>query len=210
MADPGVTMLGFDSALYWEVRYLRGETSGRGSTGDLARFKAEFLSEFVRAHGIRSILELGCGNGDQLSVYDFGPVPYLGLDVSRTAVERCRVRFAGDAMKRFALLDEAPHAKAELALSIDVIYHLVEDDVYRAHMARLFDAADRYVVVYSSDAEERPEGCGEHCRLRKFTDWVERERPEWRLVERVPNRHPWSEATPGGSRSEFFVFAPRW
>ena len=38
--------------------------------------------------------------------------------------------------------------RAELALSLDVIYHLVEDTVYESYMGQLFDSATKYVIVY--------------------------------------------------------------
>ena len=41
------------SASYWELRYRNGGTSGAGSYGRLAEFKAEVLNEFVRVKGIR-------------------------------------------------------------------------------------------------------------------------------------------------------------
>ncbi len=46
-------------------------------------------------------------------------------------------------------------------------------------MKRLFDAATKYVIVYA-DNEEQPYDNGSHVRHRKFTDWVERFRPEWK------------------------------
>jgi hypothetical protein len=198
----------FDSRRYWTARYAGVDPNGWGSKGRLAEFKADFLGRFVRERGVRSILELGCGDGEQLGRYDFGDASYLGLDVP-TAVVRCLLQFAGDACKRFGLLDDPALAgeRADLTLSIDVIYHLVEDEVYHAHLSRLFDAADRWVVVYSSDRPEQPGDAGVHCRSRLWTPWVAEHRPEWRLAERLENAHPWTPENPGGSWSEFFVFA---
>lgn len=196
----------FDSRRYWIGRYAGPDPGGWGSKGKLAEFKAGFLNRFVRERGVTSILELGCGDGEQLAEYDF-PVPYLGLDVP-TAIVRCQSRFADDPLKSFGLLDDPDLAgeRADLALSVDVIYHLVEDPVYEAHMARLFDSARRFVIVYSSDLEETPGDAGVHCRTRKFSSWVERERPGWVLTERELNRYPWTPENPHGSRSEFFVY----
>jgi hypothetical protein len=57
-----------NSAQYWEDRYVNGMTSGSGSYGRLAEFKAEFLNEFVADHKISSIVEFGCGDGAQLAL----------------------------------------------------------------------------------------------------------------------------------------------
>ena len=51
---------------YWEERYSKGKNSGAGSYNELARFKAEVLNGFVQKQNIRSVIEFGCGDGNQL------------------------------------------------------------------------------------------------------------------------------------------------
>ena len=41
------------SVAYWEQRYHEGGSSGAGSYGKFARFKAQFLNQFVVEHDIR-------------------------------------------------------------------------------------------------------------------------------------------------------------
>ena len=72
------------SSVYWERRYRLGGSSGSGSTGHLAAFKAEVLNRFVHDHGIKSVIELGCGDGQQLALAEY-PL-YLGLDVAKTSI----------------------------------------------------------------------------------------------------------------------------
>src|SRR3954467_11496426 len=98
------------SAAYWEKRYAGGGDSGAGSYGRFADFKAEVLNEFVEAHAIRNVIELGCGDGNQLVLARYPE--YLGLDVSPAAVARCRERFASDAGKSFRLMSEYRGEKA--------------------------------------------------------------------------------------------------
>lgn len=192
------------SGSYWERRYDTGGNSGAGSYRRLAQFKADVLNEFVRKHEVRSVLELGCGDGAQLALADYPA--YLGCDVSRTAVEMCRTRFAGDGSKEFMLLGELPADRsADLTLSLDVIFHLVEDDVFAEHMRALFDHAERFVVIYASN-EDR-DGPAAHVRHRRFTDWVERQRPEWRLRSTVPNAYPADPADPDEtSFADFYMY----
>src|SRR5260370_40522100 len=127
------------SAAYWERRYTHGGTSGVGSYGDLAKSKATFLNDFVRGHGIKSVVEFGCGDGNQLSLADYPS--YVGLDVSRAAIGLCRQRFATDPSKSFFLYDGTCFADrggvfaADLAISLDVIYHLIEDQVFETYMS---------------------------------------------------------------------------
>lgn len=176
---------------YWESRYASGRDSGDGSYGRLASFKAEVVNRFVEERGIGSVVELGCGDGAQLSLARYPE--YVGVDVSRTAVRLCRERFADDPAKRFLWYDpedrENGHLPgAELALSLDVIYHLVEDRIYERYMRDLFGAAQRYVIIYSCDDDEPSQV--PYVRHRCFTPWVRRHLPEWRLLEHVPNPYP--------------------
>jgi SAM-dependent methyltransferase len=198
-----------NSSRYWEERYARGGNSGAGSYGRLALFKAEFLNDFVQRRAVQSVVELGCGDGHQLSLARYPS--YLGFDVAPTAIELCAKRFAGDTSKRFVLHDSqrepAPVRVAELALSLDVIYHLVEDEVFDAYMRHLFAAATRYVIIYASN-EEAPSPAP-HVRHRRFTDWVKLHEPAWQVESHTPNRYPPS-LTDGGETSfaDFVVFAP--
>ncbi len=119
-----------DSTSYWEHRYTSGGTSGAGSYGEVARFKADFLNRFVTEHGIDSVIELGCGDGSQLALAEYPS--YLGLDVSPKAVEICHARFAGDPTKSFVYYEPLHFhnngaISADLALSLDVVQHLVDD-----------------------------------------------------------------------------------
>ena len=192
-----------DSLDYWESRYRLGMTSGSGSTGELAKFKAHVLNDFVRENGVRTVIELGCGDGMQLALADYPR--YLGVDVSRTAIDVCRRRFAGDATKSF-LWQGGPDRdadgalpRAELALSLDVIYHLLEDEVYRRYMGDLFGAAERYVIIYSSNCEDVVSAA--HVRHRMFLRDVEADFPEFRLQRKIAN------ILPSQSFADFYVFS---
>ena len=59
------------SSRYWQKRYQRGETSGAGSYGRFAEYKAEVLNRFVAANGIVRAAEFGCGDGNQLKAFRF-------------------------------------------------------------------------------------------------------------------------------------------
>ena len=71
---------------------------------------------------------------------------------------------------------------ADLALSLDVIYHLVEDNVFEEYMTILFNAAQRYVIVYSSNTDSQPWLQKPHVKHRKFTPWVSSKMPQWQQV----------------------------
>src|SRR5260370_13730689 len=94
------------SALFWEQSYARGATSGSGSYGTLAEGKGRFLNELVREHAVRSVIELGCGDGNQLSLAEYPS--YIGLDVSRTAIGLCQRRFSRDPAQSVFLFCGSP------------------------------------------------------------------------------------------------------
>jgi len=190
------------SAHYWERNYARGGTSGGGSCGALAEAKAKFLNEFVREHRVGSVTEFGCGDGQQLSLAKYRR--YVGLDVSPAAIDLCKLRFANDSAKSFFLYDGAHFVDraglfaADLTLSLDVVYHLVEDHVFEMYMTHLFAAGQRYVIVYATNSNAGR--TAPHVRHRQFTSWIDVNCSEWHLLqlERGPDT--------GVGRADFFVY----
>jgi hypothetical protein len=190
------------SARFWEHNYAQGDTSGAGSYGDLAVGKSRYLNTLVRERQVRSVIEFGCGDGNQLSLAQYPG--YIGLDVSRTAIGLCQRRFADDPAKSFFLYDgtcftdRAGLFSADLALSLDVVYHLTEDAVFETYMKHLFGAAQRLVAIYSTDREMG--GTAPHVRHRRFTPWVAAKFPHWSLVSTTPGPNT------GPGRADFFLY----
>jgi SAM-dependent methyltransferase len=190
------------SADFWEHRYAHGGTSGPGSYGELAHGKAEFLNAFVRSNSVQSVIEFGCGDGNQLSLAEYPK--YIGLDVSPSAIGHCKSRFVADRDKSFFLYDSTcfvDHTslfKADLALSLDVVYHLIEDPIFEVYMEHLFDAAHHYVIVYATNGIIRDDA--PHVRHRCFSSWVDDNRPRWRLKEVIDG------PASGPRRADFFIY----
>lgn len=186
---------------YWQQRYLTGGNSGAGSYNNLAEFKAQVINTLVAENGISSVIEFGCGDGNQLALAEY-PV-YLGLDVSSEALQICRKRFHKDPTKTFASADQYDGQKFDLALSLDVIYHLVEDDIYLRYMQNLVNAANKYIVIYSSNYEDRQHN---HVRHRKFTDWMEVNAEPFKLHKFIKNKHPYRGDNSSGSLANFYIY----
>ena len=191
------------SADYWETRYAKGGRSGEGSYGRLAEFKAEFLNEFVQSHQVESVLEFGCGDGNKLKLAVYPT--YLGVDVSPRAIETCRRLFSGDHSKKFVTANDYDGDMADLVLSLDVIYHLVEDAVFENYMRQLFAAARKYVIVYGSNSSEMFAE-SPHVRHREFTAWVAAKEPGWKLAGITPNRYPLGASGRETSFAHFLVY----
>ena len=198
-----------DSGQYWEQRYRAGKNSGSGSYGRLAEFKADVLNGFVADHDISSIVEWGCGDGNQLKLANYKS--YIGLDVSLKAIDLCKSLFEADQSKKFLHIDaSASNEKIEaisgqVAISLDVIYHLVEDDVFNGYMHQLFNSAKDYVIIYSSNHlndSKQP-----HVKHRIFTDWVKENLSCWQLYKKIDNNYAFDKAAPEQtSRADFYFF----
>jgi SAM-dependent methyltransferase len=193
------------SESYWKKRYEAGGNSGAGSYNQLAEFKAEILNAFVSENEIRSVIEYGCGDGNQLNLAQYPK--YIGFDVSSEVLSICLKRFADDGTKSFMLMETYGGETAELTLSLDVIYHLVEDSVFVDYMKRLLDSSQRFVIIYSSNVDENPDGTASHVRHRHFSKWIEDNKAEWKLLKHIPNKHPGNGDTGSGSFADFYIYS---
>jgi hypothetical protein len=190
------------SSDYWETHYLNDGNSGSGSFGNRARYKAKIVNTFVAGHDIKTVMEFGCGDGNLLKLLHF-PC-YIGMDVSPAALKKCESIFKGDSTRNFFLYDREcfpgparmPFEEAELALSLDVIFHLLEDDVFEDHMFRLFAAATRFVIIYAWNVEGKQ---NKHVKHRKFSSWVSRRIKGWKLLQKIENKGP--------GIADFFIYS---
>lgn len=197
-----------NSTEYWKKRYESGGNSGAGSYNRLAVFKADIINDFVKEHHINKIIEWGCGDGNQLKLAQYPK--YIGIDVSPRAVSMCRSIFKTDSMKKFycSTTEKIPSnvicGSADLAMSLDVIYHLVEDNIFEKYMEQLFLSSKKYVCIYSCDFDKKH---AQHVRCRKFTDYIEKNMPDWKLIKKVPNQYPYDTKDKNNtSWSDFYFY----
>lgn len=190
------------SAKYWERRYAEGGNSGAGSYGRLAEFKGRVMNDFVAAQGIKTVIEFGCGDGNQLGYFNFPN--YLGIDVSDTALDICRRKYSTDPTKQFLALRDLEEHKADLVISLDVVYHLIEDEVFESYMRQLFSSAESHVVIYSSDCDIDARAA--HVRHRNIQQWVANNIPDWGLVNVLHNPYPLIDDPVNESFADFFFF----
>ena len=181
------------------------ELLGSGSYGKLAEFKAEVLNKTVKKHDIENVIELGCGDGNQLRLAEYKE--YQGFDVSRKAVQICRKIFKNDSSKKFYKYEllEKRGFQADLVLSLDVIFHLIEDSVYEGYMKNLFNLLNKYVIIYSSNYDLQTDV---HVKSRKFTNWInENVKDEFEQIAYIKNRYPFEIENPNDtSFSDFYIF----
>lgn len=165
-------------AAYWEARYATGGDSGAGSRGEPAQMKAEYVNDLIRREDIRSVVDWGCGDGQQLARLDVGH--YLGVDISPSAVARSMRRHPDRAFLVWPGDQPEVTIEADLALSLDVIFHLVDDTDFASYWTRLFGSARRFVCVFATDVDDSTGA--RHVRHRRHSHLA----PEgWELVDRA-------------------------
>ncbi len=118
-----------------------------------------------------------------------------------SAIQRCRDLFASDPTRCFLVYDpyrfDPAGLKAELGLSLEVLFHLTEDALYQRYLQHLFGTATRWVVIFAPDEPDQTGGQFPHLRPRQFS----RDIPAgWTLQRHDSNPHR------DISMSDFFVF----
>jgi hypothetical protein len=194
------------SKAYWEKRYAKGGNSGAGSYSRLAEFKAETINSFVKTNGIKNIIEFGCGDGNQLSLADYPA--YTGFDVSDTAIILCKNKFRDDHKKTFFSLNKYSRGfKAELVLSLDVIYHLIEDTVFEEYMSRLFQTSTKFVIIYACNFDGET---NYHVKPRAFVKYIQERIKGWDLIKHIPNKYPYDVSDPENtSWADFYIYSKK-
>jgi SAM-dependent methyltransferase len=164
---------------YWIERNEGPRASGIGSYGKNATEKAKFINYIIRNLKINSVIDYGCGDGNQLKRYEV--TNYTGIDVNLKQLNKLKERFPE---KKFYHFSEKIFSYADLKMSIDVIYHLVEDYYFYDHMDKLFDGKSDYVLIFSTNFDSLGEF---HVRHRNFKRIVANDYPNY--VE-VAINHP--------------------
>jgi SAM-dependent methyltransferase len=168
----------FSSKSFWENRYRNNGNSGLGSYGDEANFKASYINNLIKKESIKTITDLGCGDGNQISLLS-GFEKYYGYDFSDTALIKSKNINKGEEYEFINNISDLP--VSDMSMSLDVIYHIVEDDIYNEYLSNLFRLGSKYVLIYSTDVDI-PQ-VSEHIKSRSFTNWVNDNNVNYELKE---------------------------
>jgi hypothetical protein len=193
---------------YWNIRYIGGGNSGSGSYGRLGIYKSDVLNTLIKEFGIESVLDLGCGDGEIASRID--APNYLGFDVSEAGVQIASEKCISQVSKRFTT-SQSLLGKAEMTISLDVLYHLIDDNEYFDYLDNLFGRSEKFVVIYTWDfdlANRYVSSYPDHIKTRRVLQDIEsRFGHEFRLLRRLENPYSFSPDKPNQtSLSQFFIF----
>jgi len=177
---------------FWEKHYQKGGESGRSSTLHFGEFKIEIINNFIKQYNIESLIDYGCGDGVLIS--HFNVKKYVGLDISDFIVNQCKEMFKYDNSKQFyTYKDDYNNIKYNLSLSLDVICHLKEDNIYKQYLDDLFNSSSKYIIIYSSNhndlipANKTNSSSSFH---RNFTKDIEEFYPNCKLIKTIPQKYP--------------------
>ena len=106
--------------------------SGEGSLPPHNRVYARFLEDFIRTRGVRSVLDMGCGDWQFSRLIDWGGARYLGLDVVESVVQTNKERFErpGVEFRRYSG-DPGDLPGADLLIAKDVVQHWSNASIQR-------------------------------------------------------------------------------
>jgi SAM-dependent methyltransferase len=131
----------------------------QGAWGDIQRFgpvhrhATEDLIRTVAALDVRTILDVGCGSGDNLeSLATQKRYELTGVDVSPEALAIARQRVPGAQLGILNVERDVLPAQFDLVISLQVIEHLVDDVAALRNMAKM---ARHYMLVATMQGRMR-------------------------------------------------------
>lgn len=184
---------------FWKTHYKTGGDSGSGSVGKLLSYKADVINRIIDNCNVDTVTDFGCGDCKLARLIK--AKRYIGLDISEDALNTCMKLFRQNYTREFYLYS-SKNPKTEMSMSIDVIYHLVEDYVFKPYMKNLFKAS-KVVLIYSSDFNKYDIKKCPWVRQRKITEYIKDNFKEWKLIKVIKNKYPKE------SYSNFYIYVRR-
>ena len=195
-----------ESAKYWNDRYRSGVGAGAGSRGRLYEFKLRTVQDIVNRYKVKSVVDVGCGDGGQLMSLEVAK--YHGLDISTIAIEAASSYATKNRIYQIIEPDTIAKGKvADMAISLDVIQHL-PDDQFEAHIDLLFRLAKKYVLIYAPNHSGEGLKLASHMYFRESDGWIDiAVNHGFFESERLFNEYPAdARLLPDTSFSEFFLY----
>jgi len=121
--------------------------------GPVHRHTLEGLVRTVSSLDVRTVLDVGCGSGDNLAALAAtGKYELTGLDISEAALALSRQRVPSARLTQSDIQTEALPEQFDLVMSVQVIEHLPDDSSALKNMAAL---ARKYVFVSTMQGRMR-------------------------------------------------------
>lgn len=129
---------------YWDTRYKRGDSSGFGSVGKLREFKWDIINKY--AGNVNEVIDVGCGD---LSFWEGRNCSkYSGIDISPTIIDRNK-----KIRKNWKFICSPADVKIDISsnivLCLDVLFHIMDDDIYLKILNNLMSYSNNLVFIYT-------------------------------------------------------------
>lgn len=121
--------------------------SGKGSTLRETRVAREVLPALVARYGVRTLLDIPCGDCNWMREINFCGTTYIGADIVADLIDRTRATYEGP-NRSFLHLDivRDPLPVADLVLCRDCMIHLSNGDVLAA-LRNIRRSGSRYLLA---------------------------------------------------------------
>lgn len=211
--DPDVASPGHDKPRttfnmvdYWEARHRARLGTPAARIGPIGSMKIRVVNRLYEQFGVATHMDFGCDDGRLLE--HIHAERFVGVDISGTLLRNLKNKFPDESRWKFIHVKELDAAyPCDLVTSLDVVHHLVEDQIFAAYMKRLFKFATKVVCIYSSDHEFS--GGARHVRYRDFAAYIAQHFPGWQLTETIENPNVSKEEQKLGiPPSRFFIYTP--
>jgi SAM-dependent methyltransferase len=114
--------------------------------GPVHRHITRIVLEIIRALDVKSVVDVGCGNGANLAALQrsFGLTDVVGLDISAAAIDSARKAVSGELRVRDVMAEGGIDRQFDLVLSSQVIEHIEDDEAF---LQCLHEMCARYCLV---------------------------------------------------------------
>lgn len=125
---------------YW------GDGSGTGSSPEATSEYRQFLEGFMRDQGVRTVVDLGCGDWQVSNLIDWSGIRYHGFDAADFVIRANTERYAKENISFEKLSDYAALPAADLLVVKDVLQHLSNAEVKKI-LAEVFPKYPKILVT---------------------------------------------------------------
>lgn len=123
-----------DNRKFWNERYesLPSLGSGPGSRAYAAWLKQRLIQATIAQRGVRSVLDIGCGDMYWMPAQPGAGVSYAGVDISDVIVARNRERYPHAEFVLHDIVAAPLERSADLVVCFDVLIHQLDPQQFRA------------------------------------------------------------------------------
>ena len=159
---------------YWSERYKSGRSSGTGSEGVEAEWKREVIRFLIETHSVKSILDIGCGDGQLMFpiLRERDDIDYLGVDIAKPVIDaHIESPPETDSKVRFKCMDACEglnlNQSFDLVIMMDVLFHVRSDIRHHKIMQAFYTSFNRVGLISYWNEGIRSIDHAEHCFYRE-------------------------------------------